>query len=246
MGFKKVAVLLSFALVSTTLLAQKFTISGSIRDAKNGEDMIGVVVAVKELANVAASTNAYGFYSLNLPKGQYTLSIQYLGYEAVLQQVSLEKDITLNFNLKEKSQQLDEVVVSTTKENENISQNQMGMTKIDIKSIEKVPVLFGERDVLKTIQLTPGIKSAGEGQAGFFVRGGGVDQNMILLDEAIVYNPSHLLGFFSVFNSDALKDVSIYKGTAGAQYGGRQYLLSRFNYWQKMPSSTILSPRKSL
>lgn len=200
---------------------QKFTISGSIKDAKNGEDMIGVVVAIKELPNVAVATNEYGYFSLSLPQGKYTISIQYLGYDNISQEINLDKSTKIDFKLKEKSQQIDEVVITSVRENENVSQNQMGVTKIDMKSIEKIPVLFGERDVLKTIQLTPGIKSAGEGQSGFFVRGGGVDQNMILLDEAVVYNPSHLLGFFSVFNSDAIKDVNIYKGTAGAQYGGR-------------------------
>ncbi len=200
---------------------QKFTISGSIKDAKNGEDMIGVLVAIKELPNVAVATNEYGYFSISLPQGKYTITIQYLGYENINQEIDLNKSTKIDFKLKEKSQLVDEVVVTSKKENENVTQNQMGVTKIDMKSIEKIPVLFGERDVLKTIQLTPGIKSAGEGQAGFFVRGGGVDQNMILLDEAVVYNPSHLLGFFSVFNSDAIKDVNIYKGTAGAQYGGR-------------------------
>lgn len=200
---------------------QKFTISGSIKDAKNGEDMIGVVVAIKELPNVAVATNEYGYFSISIPQGKYTISIQYIGYDNISQEINLDKSTKIDFKLKEKSQQIDEVVVTSVRENENVTQNQMGVTKIDMKSIEKIPVLFGERDVLKTIQLTPGIKSAGEGQSGFFVRGGGVDQNMILLDEAVVYNPSHLLGFFSVFNSDAIKDVNIYKGTAGAQYGGR-------------------------
>ncbi|TAF77748.1 MAG: TonB-dependent receptor [Bacteroidetes bacterium] len=200
---------------------QKFTISGSIKDAKNGEDMIGVVVAIKELPNVAVATNEYGYFSLSIPQGKYSISIQYIGYDNISQEINLDKSTKIDFKLKEKSQQIDEVVVTSVRENENVTQNQMGVTKIDMKSIEKIPVLFGERDVLKTIQLTPGIKSAGEGQSGFFVRGGGVDQNMILLDEAVVYNPSHLLGFFSVFNSDAIKDVNIYKGTAGAQYGGR-------------------------
>lgn len=200
---------------------QKFTISGSIKDAKNGEDMIGVVVAIKELPNVAVATNEYGYFSLIIPQGKYSISIQYIGYDNISQEINLDKSTKIDFKLKEKSQQIDEVVVTSVRENENVVQNQMGVTKIDMKSIEKIPVLFGERDVLKTIQLTPGIKSAGEGQSGFFVRGGGVDQNMILLDEAVVYNPSHLLGFFSVFNSDAIKDVNIYKGTAGAQYGGR-------------------------
>ncbi len=214
---------LLFVLCLTTAFGQKFTISGSIKDASNGEDVFGAVVKVKELTNVGTTTNAYGFYSLTLEKGDYTLIYRSTGFDPQEFKVSLTEDISKNIELKVPAevQQIEEMKVSATKENDNITSSEMSVTRFDPKSIETVPVIFGEKDVMKTLQLTPGVKTAGEGNSGFFVRGGGADQNLILLDEAPVYNASHLLGFFSVFNSDAIKDVSLYKSGIPSEFGGR-------------------------
>ena len=205
----------------TTIFGQNFTISGTLKDATNGEDLIGASVVLKDKPSVGVTTNTYGFYSLTLPKGTYTVRVQYIGYTAIDEKIVLDKDLKLDKELSPESTIMQEVVIKAEKDNKNVSRNDMSVTKLDPKSIENVPVLFGEKDVLKTLQLTPGVKSAGEGNAGFYVRGGGADQNLILLDEAPVYNASHLLGFFSVFNSDALKDVTLYKGAAPAEFGGR-------------------------
>ncbi|MCB9335519.1 MAG: TonB-dependent receptor [Flavobacteriales bacterium] len=218
----RLVAVLVFLLFTFQLFAQeKFTVSGTIKDAQNGEDLIGVTIFVKELPGTGAVTNVYGFYSLTLPKGEYTLQYSYVGYQTIEFKATLNQNIKNNIELSSGSTELDVVEISAEKEDENIRSTEMSVTKIDIKEIESIPVLFGERDVLKTIQLLPGVKSAGEGNAGFFVRGGSADQNLILLDEAPVYNASHLLGFFSVFNSDAIKDLKLYKGGIPAEYGGR-------------------------
>lgn len=218
---KSLFILFNFLLLSLIGLNQKFTISGNIKDGKNGEDLIGATVSVKELAGVGTITNVYGFYSLTLEKGDYTLVYQSLGFANTERKVSVTSDQTINIELSEETTQLKDFVVTDSSENENIKQVQMSIVKLDPKSIETIPVLLGEADVVKTLQLQPGIQSAGEGSSGFFVRGGGIDQNLILLDEAVVFNASHLLGFFSVFNSDAIKDVTLYKGGIPAEYGGR-------------------------
>jgi hypothetical protein len=205
----------------SSLFSQNFTINGTLKDATNGEDLIGASVVLKDKPSVGVTTNTYGFYSLTLPKGTYTLRIQYIGYTAVDEVITLDKDIKFDKELSPESSVLQEVVIKSEKENKNVSRNEMSVTKLDPKSVENVPVIFGEKDIIKTLQLTPGVKSAGDGNAGFYVRGGAADQNLILLDEAPVYNASHLLGFFSVFNSDALKDVTLYKGSMPAEYGGR-------------------------
>lgn len=214
-----------FALLlsSFQLFAQKYTISGSVRDSSNGEDLFGAAVIVKELSNVGTLTNAYGFYSLSLKEGTYTLVYRSSGFQTKEISIELNKNIEKNIELSIPAdvQQIEEVKVSAEKENENITSSGMNVTKFDPKSIETIPVLFGEKDIMKTLQLTPGVKTAGEGNSGFFVRGGGADQNLILLDEAPVYNASHLLGFFSVFNSDAIRDVSMYKSGIPAEFGGR-------------------------
>lgn len=198
----------------------KFTISGIVTDAGTGETLIGASVKLTGLTTIGAGTNAYGFYSLSATEGIYELSISFIGYKTVKQSITISQNIRQNFVLSEDNQ-LNEVVISAEKKNDNVSSPQMGLQRINIREINNVPVLLGERDVLKTLQLLPGIKSAGEGNSGFYVRGGSTDQNLILLDEAPVYNASHLLGFFSTFNSDAIKDVSVYKGGMPAQYGGR-------------------------
>lgn len=192
-----------------------------MRDSKTGEELIGAIVSVRELANTGAATNAYGFYSLTLPSGKYTLVGHYVGYVDFVQEINLDSSRVVNINLAPASVEMKQVEVSARRADENVKQAQMSATKLDIKELEKVPVLFGEKDILKTIQLLPGVKSAGEGSSGFYVRGGGADQNLILLDEALVYNASHLLGFFSTFNNDALKDATLYKGNMPAEYGGK-------------------------
>ena len=198
---------------------QKYTISGSISDATNGEELIGASVLVKELGT-GGITNVYGFYSVTIAEGEYNLMISYVGYEPILKTITLNQSITLNIELQPQSTALEEVVVTAEREDLNVQSTQMSVNKLDMKEIENVPVLFGEKDIIKTIQLLPGIKSS-EGGGGFYVRGGSADQNLILLDEAPVYNASHLLGFFSVFNSDAIKDLTIYKGHIPSEYGGR-------------------------
>ncbi|MBD3750015.1 MAG: TonB-dependent receptor [Sphingobacteriales bacterium] len=195
-------------------------LSGIIKDNQTGETLIGASVKADGKITNATITNAYGFYSLSLPAGNYTLSLSYVGYQTITKQINLKVDTTVDVNLLS-SNQLNEVVVNAVQQNDNVVNPQMGVQKLNVKEINNIPVLFGERDILKTLQLLPGIKSAGEGNSGFYVRGGSTDQNLILLDEAPVYNASHLLGFFSTFNSDAIKDVTIYKGGMPAEYGGR-------------------------
>src|SRR5690606_1382412 len=165
-------------------------------------------------------TNEYGFYSLTVPTGTYELTISNVSFAPYSQQIIVNKDITLHVELIDDAQTLDEVVISSSR-GRSLSSPQMGLERVTPNEIAKVPVLMGEKDVVKVLQLLPGIKSAGDGSSGMYVRGGAADQNLVLLDEANVYNASHLLGFFSTFNSDAIKDVSVYKSGMPAQYGGR-------------------------
>jgi hypothetical protein len=201
---------------------QKFVISGTVKDAKTGETLTGATVGFIKPAGPGVVTNAYGYYSITMPESDYQVVISYSGYLTDTVMVRLHADIILNSALKLAGSQLQVVTVSGKRNpNLNILRTPVGVQRLNMEDIKNVPVLFGEKDVLKTIQLLPGIKSAGDGRAGFFVRGGGADQNLILLDEATVYNASHLLGFFSIFNSDAIKDISVYKGGMPASYGGR-------------------------
>ena len=185
------------------------------------KNLLGARIGINELPSVGITTNSFGFYSLTIPQGNYTITIDFVGYETLSFPVNLTKSITQNFSLSEKVKELNEVVVTSEKRNDNVTKNQMGVEKLNIQEIKSIPAFFGERDVLKTLQLLPGIKSAGEGNSGFYVRGGTTDQNLIHLDGAIVYNVSHLMGFFSVFNPDAIRDVTIYKGSIPAEFGGR-------------------------
>jgi hypothetical protein len=199
----------------------RHTISGAVRSKKTGESIIGASVSVQGM-NIGVVSNDYGFYSITLPDGKYTLVISAVGLQPQEVPVELNKNIQLNTQLEEENNQLEEVKVSAAQsKGRSISSPQMGVEHLSIKETRNIPVLLGERDVMKTLQLLPGVKSAGEGNSGFYVRGGGADQNLILLDEAPVYNASHLLGFFSTFNSDAIKDVTLYKTGMPAQYGGR-------------------------
>ena len=200
---------------------EKFVLNGSIKDASSGEDLIGASVVVENLVNTGAVSNNYGYYSITLNKGTYNLFFQFIGYEKQVVRVNLSGSQRLDVELIPKSFELDNIVVTGERPDQNISSIEMGNVKMVPKQIESIPVIFGEQDILKTIQLTPGVKSAGEGDSGFYVRGGGIDQNLILLDEAPVYNASHLLGFFSVFNSEAIKNANLMKGSIPAEFGGR-------------------------
>ncbi|HMG15376.1 MAG TPA: TonB-dependent receptor [Saprospiraceae bacterium] len=212
-----------FTVAVTIFLAaqQNYSISGIVKDSKTGELMIGARIYLLETPKVGTVSNAYGFYSITAPSGNYTLIVGYAGYKQDSIKINLDKNLTANVDILEQVTELQEVVISSTKQNENVAKPLMGVQKLTVNEIKNVAVIFGEKDVLKTIQLLPGIKSTGEGSSGFYVRGGGADQNLILLDEATVYNASHLLGFFSSFNSDAIKDLTVYKGAMPAEYGGR-------------------------
>lgn len=209
------------ALFHQNLSAQnQYTISGYVKDSASGEDLIGANVYVLENLSSGASTNVYGFYSISLAEGEYTLLSSYVGFETFSQKISVHENLRINILLKPK-QLLEEVVITGEHTDENVQSTDMGKVDLSIEQIKTIPVLFGEVDILKTLQLLPGVGGAGEGNSGFYVRGGGPDQNLILLDEAVVYNTGHLFGFFSVFNSDALKNTTLYKGGMPAQYGGR-------------------------
>lgn len=212
---------LLFFLITLGVFSQdNATISGYIKDAKNGESLIGAIIS-KQGSNIGASANEYGFYSLTLPKGEHVIAVALIGYKTFTFSVNLEKSITRNFELSEEGKDLDEVEITGEAADKNIKSVEMGVAKLDIKQINKIPALLGEVDVIRAIQLLPGVTTVGEGASGFNVRGGNIDQNLILLDEAPVYNSSHLFGFFSVFNPDAVKDVKLIKGGIPSQYGGR-------------------------
>lgn len=199
---------------------EKFTLSGYVKDGSNGEVLIGAGVRIKD-SKLGARSNAYGFYSIYLPQGKYIIQCSYVGYEPFEKEVELNAASKLDINLKPQSSQTGEVVVTGTKEDNNIQNIEMSTIKVEMSEIKKIPALLGEVDVLRSIQLLPGVTTVGEGASGFNVRGGAVDQNLILLDEAPIYNSSHLFGFFSVFNPDAVKDVKLVKGGIPAEYGGR-------------------------
>ena len=206
---------------SITFSQTKQTISGIVKNGETGEALIGAAVVVKELSGVGVVSNAYGFYSLTLPRETYTILVQYLGFKTKIFSLLLDKDQIVNFELTPEPIKVGEVVVSGERTNANVTSTEVSAEKLEIDEIKSIPVLLGEKDILKTIQLLPGVQSAGEGGTGFYARGGGIDQNLIVLDEAPVYNSSHLLGFLSVFNSDAIKDVKVITGGIPAEYGGR-------------------------
>lgn len=200
---------------------KNFTVSGTVRDAKTGEELIGATVVLKDTVGIGTVTNAYGFYSLTLPLNARQLSMRYIGYDELLVTIDSAKNQSQNVSLLPSATKIKEVEVLAKKGDDNVKSAEVSAVRLDIKQLEKVPVLFGEKDLLKTIQLLPGVQPASEGNSGFYVRGSGNDQNLVLLDEATVYNASHLLGFFSVFNNDAIKDATLYKGNMPAEYGGR-------------------------
>lgn len=206
--------------VGCYLNAQKITISGNITDRKNGETLIGVGVYVNN-TTIGVITNAYGFYSLSLAPGEYNLMVSYLGYETIDTIIDLKQSIAVNFELTEKAQQLGEVVIKAEKAQENVNSTKMAVVTLSAKTLKQIPVAYGEADVLKTLVLLPGVKSSDDGGSTISVRGGGRDQNLIMLDEATVYNASHLGNLLSVFNNDAIQNMEFYKGNMPAQYGGR-------------------------
>lgn len=200
----------------------KYTIDGVVKDAADGETLIGVNVIIRQTGQ-GVVTNSYGFYSVTLPAGSYTLEYSFIGYVKATRTVVLDKNLKLPIELQEQSSQLEEIVIVGENEGNSMSVKsvEMSTNKLDIKTIQKLPALLGEADVVKSLQFLPGVSQAGEGSSGFNVRGGSTGQNLVLLDEAPVYNSSHMLGFFSVFNPDAVKEVKLYKGAMPANYGGR-------------------------
>ncbi len=211
--------LLSFS-VCFSFAQDRFTISGTVSEATSNETLIGVTIAIPEL-RTGVTTNEYGFYSITLPEGEYQVQISYLGFQDIVEHIVLTEDRRMNFQLFEEAEQLEEVVVTENIEQLDIRKPQMSVNTMTAATIKKIPVILGEADVIKSIILLPGVTNAGEGASGFNVRGGAVDQNLILLDEATIFNSSHLFGFFSVFNPDAIKDIKLYKGGIPARYGGR-------------------------
>lgn len=222
---------LFISLFTLTISAQdKYTISGSVYDKKGNETLIGATIFFSDL-NIGTTTNEYGFYSITISKGTHIITVSYLGFSDESKIIELNNKTSLDFYLSESSQALDEVVIQTDIEKINIKSTQMSVNKLTSKTIKQIPVVLGESDIIKSIILLPGVTSAGEGASGFNVRGGAADQNLILLDEAIVFNSSHVFGFFSVFNPDVIKDVKLFKGGIPSKYGGR--LSSVLDIYQK-------------
>jgi len=221
-----------FLLFSNLILfsQEKFTVSGTVYDQLSNETLIGVSIYFPEL-NAGTTTNEYGFYSITLPEGNHKIFVSYLGYATISETINLSKKITKDYIISEESEQLEEIVIESNIEKINIKSPQMSVNKLSVSTIKQIPVVLGEADVIKSIILLPGVTSGGEGASGFNVRGGAADQNLILLDEAIVFNSSHVFGFFSVFNPDVIKDVKLYKGGIPAKYGGR--LSSVLDIYQK-------------
>lgn len=216
-----IIVLLLLILAPQFLQAQnKLTINGYVKDASNGEALIGATVYVKEISN-GVITNVYGFYSITLEPGSYTVNYSYVGYTTVSQNVDLSRNTEINIDLVMESEELEEIVITADLEQANVENMEMSTNKLDIRTILKVPTFLGEADVFRSLLLLPGVSTVGEGASGFNVRGGSVGQNLVLLDEAPVYNSSHLFGFFSVFNPDAVKDTKLYKGAIPSRFGGR-------------------------
>ena len=214
--------LLIIILLLSNLLfsADKHTLSGYIRDSQSGEELIGTTVYIADL-KAGTSTNTYGFYSLTVPTGRYVIRFNLIGYEPKELTIDLNENIRHDIELKPKPVEAGETVVTAETEDINVKATEMSTIKVNPVQFKNIPILFGEQDILKSIQLMPGVQAAGEGNSNFYVRGGGADQNLILLDEAEVFNPSHLAGFFSVFNSEAIKDAQLMKGSGSAEYGGR-------------------------
>ncbi len=215
-----VLILLLIGISNTTSAQHRFTISGYLRDATSGEALMFANIYPEGL-KIGVTTNEYGFFSLTLPEGKYNIVFSYIGFQTVKNEIILDKDLYQNVSLSPHETKIKEITVVSRPKTDFVCQNEIGAVRLNVKELSVIPVMFGEQDILKSIQLMPGISPVGEGNSGFYVRGGNPDQNLILLDDAPVFNPSHLLGFFSVFNSDAISDVQLYKGGVPARYGGR-------------------------
>jgi len=220
MIIKRISTFVIFLTTFVSFSQERFTLSGTITDFKNNETLIGVNIYIPDL-KIGTTTNKYGFYSLTIPAGEHQVEVKYLGYQDVQKTIFLDEDSKANFSLSENSEELQEVVIKSNRDKVNIKSPEMSINKLSISTIKKMPVVLGEVDVLKSILLLPGVTNSGEGASGFNVRGGGADQNLILLDEATIFNSSHVFGFFSVFNPDAIKNLKLYKGGIPARYGGR-------------------------
>ncbi len=217
----KLRILLICLVIFIGINANAQTISGYVRDSITGEALIGAIIKTSD-SKKGTATNAKGFYKLPLPTGNYTLIVSHLGHLNAQQNIVIAKqNITLNFNLSSTVVSTKEAVITGQRTNVNVTSTEMSRVELTGEQVKTLPVIFGEPDVLKAITLLPGIKSGGEGGTGFYVRGGGPDQNLVLMDDAVIYNPSHLLGFLSVFNTDAVKNVEVIKGGMPANYGGR-------------------------
>ncbi|MEO1049995.1 MAG: TonB-dependent receptor [Bacteroidota bacterium] len=214
------SLLLLFSMAEVVLAQGNVTLNGYVKDIENGEELIGVTVYVNEL-KTGTITNVYGFYSLTLPAGSYNITFSYIGYQTTVKTVDLTANQSLNLELPPEVVRMDEVVINEKPLDANVTEVKMSRNELNVKQIKKLPALFGEPDIIKTIQLLPGVISAGEGTSSFFVRGGSADQNLILIDEAPIYDPSHLFGLFSVFNADVIKDAELYKGGIPSRFGGR-------------------------
>ena len=215
-----VLILLLFGFSKTTSAQQRFTISGYLRDDTSGEALMFANIYPEGL-KIGVTTNEYGFFSLTLPEGKYNIVFSYIGFQTVKNEIILDRNLFQNISLSPRETKINEITVVGRPKTDFVRQNEIGAVRLNMKELSVIPVMFGEQDILKSIQLMPGISPVGEGNSGFYVRGGNPDQNLILLDDAPVFNPSHLLGFFSVFNSDAISDVQLYKGGVPARYGGR-------------------------
>ena len=217
---------------------ETFTLKGLVTDSDSNETLIGVNILIPKL-QTGTTTNTYGFYSIDVSEGDYMVNITYLGYRTIQKLISLDKNTTLNIALNSATEELEEVVITEDIERTSIRDPQMSVSKLSINTIKQIPVVLGEADVIKSIILLPGVTSAGEGASGFNVRGGAADQNLILLDEATIFNSSHLFGLFSIFNPDAIKDIRLYKGGIPAKYGGR--VSSVLDIYQKDGNSNRFS-----
>jgi len=217
---KQLSIIILFIILTLPCLAKTVTLNGYLKDKANGEALIGASVYLPQL-KTGVVTNSYGYYSLSMEQGSYSVSFTFMGYQTQTLQIDLNESKQINVMLVEDPKQLDEVVVKGEKKNQNVEKLQMSMERVQVKMLKKLPSFMGEVDILKSITLLPGIQNGGEGSSGLYVRGGGPDENLMILDEAPVYNASHLMGFFSVFNSDAIKDVDVYKGGIPAEYGGK-------------------------
>ncbi|HEY4964819.1 MAG TPA: TonB-dependent receptor, partial [Puia sp.] len=217
---KKIGVLILMGWAAAVQAQTKFSITGYVKDSLSSESLIGATISFNGQQK-GVSSNGYGFYSITLPEGQYLISVSYVGYVTKVAAVTLDKNFNFNFLINPRTTTNEEVVVYAKKKDVNVTSAQMGKIDLSMAQIKNLPVLFGEVDILKTLQLLPGVSNAGEGNTGLYVRGGGPDQNLIMLDDAIVYNTGHLFGFFSIFNGDAIKNTTLIKGGMPAQYGGR-------------------------